>query len=103
MKGKRFILKDLAMQRVSRLLDIALKTASEDLCLAQRQGEIARRLCLKYNLRLPYGRRMLFCKGCSRLVVPGVNCRVRLDSRRKALRLVCLECGHVYRRILAKR
>ena len=103
MKAKRSVLRELAMERVRSLLDTALKTAPHDLRLAQRQGAIARKLCLKYNLRLPFERKMLFCRGCSKLIVPGINCRVRLDSKRKAVRIVCLECEHIYRKILAKK
>ncbi|MCP8304569.1 MAG: RNase P subunit [archaeon] len=86
------------MQRVDILLDNALKNAREDMDLAQRQASIARRLCMKFNIRLPYEKRQLFCRGCKNFIVPGINARVRLKNKPRAIRITCLECGHVYRK-----
>ena len=96
----RAIRKDLALQRVEILLDNAFKNARENMDLAQRQASIARRLCTKLNIRLPYEKRQLFCKGCKRFIVSGINARVRLISKTKAICIICLECGHVYRKII---
>ncbi|MCP8311531.1 MAG: RNase P subunit [Candidatus Methylarchaceae archaeon HK02M1] len=91
-------IKDLALQRVEILLDNALKNAREDMDLAQRQASIARRLCMKFNIRLPYEKRQLFCRGCKRFIVPGINARVRLKNKPRVIRITCLECGHLHRK-----
>jgi ribonuclease P protein subunit RPR2 len=92
--------KALAKSRVRILLAKAIETAKEDPELAQRQAAIARRIILRYNIRLPYSEKRLFCHGCKRLLIPGSNARVRLGYRPKAVKITCLECGHVYRKIL---
>ncbi|OHE53674.1 MAG: hypothetical protein A3K61_03340 [Thaumarchaeota archaeon RBG_16_49_8] len=93
--------KALARSRVKILLAKAVETAKEDPELAQRQAAIARRIILRYNIRLPYSEKRLFCHGCKRLLIPGVNARVRLGHRPKAVKITCLECGHIYRKILS--
>jgi len=95
----RALFQDLARQRAELLLDYALETASGDLLLAQRQGALARRLCLKYNVRLGYAYRQLFCRQCKRFIVPGLNARVRLRPSPRGVRLTCLECGWTYRKL----
>ncbi|MFQ6134432.1 MAG: ribonuclease P protein component 4 [Nitrososphaerales archaeon] len=100
MRAPRSQLKALARERVKILLAKALETAKTDMDLAQRQAELARRICLKYNIRLPYSERQLFCRKCKRFIVPGVTARVRLGYNPKAVKITCLECGHTYRKIL---
>tara|TARA_B100000949_G_C13975190_1_gene322777 strand:- start:175 stop:444 length:270 start_codon:yes stop_codon:yes gene_type:complete len=80
---------------------LALETAKDDVKLAQRQGNIARNICLKYNIRLPYEKRQLFCRGCKKLIIPGINSKIRIGGRsNKAIRITCLECGNIYRKII---
>jgi len=88
------------MQRIDILLENALKNARENMELAQRQASLAKRICTKFNIRLPYDKRQLFCKECKRFIVPGVNSIVRFGNSPKAIRIKCLECGHVYRKII---
>lgn len=91
------------MQRIDILLENALKNARDNMKLAQRQASIARRICMKFNIRLPYEKRQLFCKRCKKFTVPGLNALVRVESRPKAIRIKCLECSHVYRKIIDER
>src|SRR2546426_11949398 len=78
-----------------QLLDKAVSTAGRDLKLAREQAELARRGMLKFNVRLDWSRKRFDCHGCKRLIVPGVNARVRLaGGGQKGIRLTCLECGH---------
>ncbi|MCS7117046.1 MAG: RNase P subunit [Nitrososphaerota archaeon] len=101
MKSLRARWRELARQRVDILLENAIKNATIDMNLAQRQAQIARRICMKYNLRLPYEKRQLFCRGCKRFIIPGLNARVRLSRKIKAVVITCMECGHVYHKILS--
>jgi len=90
--------KEIAYQRVERLISIALETAKYNLDLAMKQGELARKICLRFNLRLPFELKRFFCHGCKKFMVYGINSRVRL--RGKVLIVTCLNCKHIYRRIL---
>jgi ribonuclease P protein subunit RPR2 len=93
------MLQDLARQRAELLLEHAVKTASGDVVRAERQATLARRLCLKFNVRLGYGYRQLFCRHCKHFIVPGLNARVRLRPSPRGVRLTCLECGATYRKL----
>ncbi|NWG08799.1 MAG: RNase P subunit [Nitrososphaerales archaeon] len=98
-----FRTKDLARQRVDILIDNALKNARENMGLAQRQALIARRICMKFNIRLPYEKRQLFCRGCKKFIVPGINARVRLGNKPRSVRVKCLGCGHVYLKVVDRK
>ncbi|MEM4311313.1 MAG: RNase P subunit [Nitrososphaerales archaeon] len=93
--------KDIAYQRVKRLIYIALDTARYDLDLAKKQAELARRIQLRFNLRLPFELKRFFCHSCKQFLVFGVNSRIRIRS--KILTVTCLNCKHVYRKILNKK
>ena len=96
--------RDLARQRVELLMESALKWARKDLNLAKKQAALARKMAMKYRIRLPFKYRMLFCKGCKTFIVPGINARVRISgSSYRALTITCLECGHIYRKLIKPR
>ncbi|MEM3517481.1 MAG: RNase P subunit [Nitrososphaerales archaeon] len=95
-------IKDIALQRIDILLENALNNARKNMELAQRQAHIAKKICMKFNIRLPYEKRQLFCKGCKKFIVPGINSLVRLGNRPKSIRIRCLECGHIYRKIVER-
>lgn len=83
------------------LLNTSVRTSLEDMALATQQAELARRVMLRFNIRLDYSLRRFICHGCKKLIVPGVNARVRLGHGKPAMiRIICLECGHTNRKIL---
>ncbi len=91
------------MQRIFILMDTALKTAGKDLPLAREQADTARRISLRFRVRMPYQIRQLFCRGCKKLIVPGLNARVRLVSRNpRGIRITCMDCGRVYRKVIPR-
>ena len=92
---------DLAMQRMEILLRNALETAKFDAKLAQKQAMLAKKISTKFRVRLPYEIRQLYCKKCKEFIVPGVDARVRIGRTSvKAVRITCLKCGHVYRKMI---
>ncbi len=93
-------MKILARERVEILLANAIETAKNDTVLAKRQAEIAKQICLKYNLRRQYYDKQLFCRKCKKFIIPGVSSRVRLGYKPKAVKITCLECGYIYRKII---
>jgi len=93
--------RDLATQRIEVLVQNALETAKSDAELAQKQAMLAKKISTKFRVRLPYEIRQLYCKKCKRFIVPGVDARVRIGRANvKAIRITCLKCGHVYRKII---
>ncbi len=95
----------IALERVDILFDRALRIFHEDPDLANRYVDLARKVCMVARVRLPGRWRSYVCRGCKILIVPSVNCQVRIQSRPgKGSRVVktCLKCGHVTRYYLRK-
>ena len=94
--------KDLALQRIEILVKNALKT-SKDPILLQKQAKLAKRISTKFRIRLPYEIRQLYCKKCKQFFIPGKTARVRVGRAKvKAIRITCLSCGHIYRKIIKR-
>lgn len=88
---------------VKLLTESAVELSHTDLALAKEQAALARRVKLRFNVRLGPSLRRFTCRGCKSLMVPGVNARVRLGHGKvTVLRVTCTECGHVNRRILRR-
>jgi ribonuclease P protein subunit RPR2 len=86
--------KRIALQRVHTLFSLAREVIHEDAELAQRYVKIARRIAMRTKLRLPKEYRRLICRHCKSFILPGVNCRVRIQSRREPhVVITCLNCG----------
>ena len=66
--------------------------------LADRYVVLARRIGMRYNVRLPPEYRELYCRGCSGFWVEGRTVRTRLRAGRRVR--VCLRCGRVRRVVL---
>ena len=89
------------MQRIETLVRNALETARTDPVLAQKQAKLAKRISTKFRVRLPYEIRQLYCKKCKLFIIPGKTARVRVGRTNvKAVRITCLNCGHVYRKVI---
>jgi len=84
----------IASERMNILLNLAKQTLRTNPERAQHYFQLARRLGMRYKIRLPRQFRGLICRNCKRLIVPGVNARVRLQQRREPhVAITCLECG----------
>tara|TARA_B100001245_G_scaffold135076_1_gene100203 strand:+ start:205 stop:510 length:306 start_codon:yes stop_codon:yes gene_type:complete len=97
LKRKKIKDKVVALKRIHFFIDNALVIAKTDLILAQRYGNIARDLMLKNNIRLPYEKKRFFCKGCKKLIVPGINSKIRIKN--KIILTICMECSYIYKKI----
>ena len=90
----------LAQERISILIRNAFQKIDDDYELANSQAQLAKKIAKRLRLKLPYDIRQLYCKKCKRFIVPGSNCRVRIGrSKIKALRITCLLCNNVYRKL----
>jgi len=98
---KKYALKQLALERAKLLLDRALYVNDE---FAQEHAKIAKKIILKYKIKIPFEYKMLFCKNCKKFIAPGRDSTIRLGrSNTRALRITCKFCGHTYRKILTKK
>jgi ribonuclease P protein subunit RPR2 len=93
--------KDDAAALVAFLTESAVSLSHTNLELAKEQAALARKVKLRFNVRLDPSLRRFTCHGCKGLLVPGVNARVRLGhGKPPILRITCLECGRVNRKVL---
>ena len=86
--------KQIALQQIQTLFRLAREVIREDPKLAQRYVGVAKKISMGIRLRLPKEYRRLICRHCKSFIVPGVNCRVRTQPRRKPHVVVtCFTCG----------
>lgn len=83
---------------VRLLTESSVSLAGTDMELAREQAALARRVMLRFNIRLDPSLKRFTCHGCKSLLVPGINARVRLGhGKQTTIRTTCLDCGHVNR------
>ena len=93
---KRREAKKQAKEAAWDLIHLSVATSHVDPSLAKEQAALARKLMLKYNVRLGWDLKRFYCHGCKQLLVPGVNARVRLAGG--MVLTTCASCGRVNRR-----
>jgi len=95
--------KEDAAALVKLLTESAVSLSYTNRKLAREQAALARKVRLRFNVRLSPSLRRFTCRGCKSLLVPGVNARVRLGHGKPTIiRITCIECGHVNRKIVAR-
>jgi len=95
--------KEEASTLVKLLTESAVALSHTDVDMAKQQAALARRVKLRFNVRLDPSLRGFTCRGCKGLLVPGVNARVRLGhGKTTILRVTCADCGHVNRKIVKR-
>jgi ribonuclease P protein subunit RPR2 len=102
MRARRGV-KEEAADLVRFLTESAVSLSHTNPDLAREQAALARKVKLKFNVRLDPSLRGFACRGCKGLLVPGVNARVRLGHGKETiLRVTCTDCGHVNRKVLKR-
>lgn len=83
--------KIIAQKRINKLFYLAeQKALSDNLNLANRYVEIARKISMRYLLPMPTEFKRRFCKHCYSYLLPGSNCRIRIH--RSKLIIYCDNC-----------
>lgn len=84
----------IARERIQILFEEAEKAAKEDkFDFANRYVELARKIGMRYNVRIPRELKRKFCKYCHAYLYPGKTCRVRIDSEKKIVKVKCFSCN----------
>jgi len=87
---------DIAKERIDILFAEAEKAAvSGRLDRANRYVHLARKIGMRYNVRVPEKYRMHYCRKCDSFLLPGVNSEFRLNNGK--ISVTCGTCGHIYR------
>ena len=94
-------MKQIAEERIEILFREAETIFSESPKLANRYVFIARKIAMKFNLKIPSELKRRFCHKCYSYLMPGENAKVRTNSQTKCVEWTC-ECGEVNRYGYAK-
>ncbi|MBI5060772.1 MAG: ribonuclease P [Candidatus Aenigmarchaeota archaeon] len=81
----------IAKERILILFDEAAKMVKEDSALANRYVALARKIGMRYNVRLPTNLKRKVCKYCKAFLQPGVTSSVRLKNG--CVRVKCFNCN----------
>lgn len=84
-------LKEIALSRVKQLF----KEANTNSKMANRYVQLARKIAMKVNLKIPKEYKRKYCKHCNSYLRAGVNCRVRNNKSQVVYK--CLDCGKFMR------
>ncbi|MEM2873841.1 MAG: ribonuclease P [Candidatus Nanoarchaeia archaeon] len=88
----------IAKERIDILFREANLAAKEgNLQRASRYIFLARKLAMKYNLRLSREQRKKFCHKCYKYLMPGKNVSIKINPKLQSVEYRCKECGHTNR------
>ncbi len=88
--GKPKYQTEMALKRIRELFNQADEVFEKKPELADRYVELARKISMKYKVRIPSELKKRFCKHCHRYLIPGKNCTVRIAKSRV---IYTCECG----------
>jgi len=88
--------KDMAYERILRLFELAGQEFRTHPERSDRYVQLARRIGMRYRVRMPQELKRQICKHCYAYLVPGANCRVRLQGTH--ITRTCLACGKEMRK-----
>jgi len=80
----------IALERINILFEQAKKAFKKDPKLSDRYVDLARKIAMKYKVRIPSHLKRQFCKHCYKFLVPSVNARIRI--RKGKVVYYCLNC-----------
>ena len=98
---KKKLAREIGRERIDIVVANALDYSRINEDLANAQAQLAKKIAMRVRLKLDYEIRQLYCKKCKYFIIPGRNSRIRIGRYRiKGIRITCLRCGYVYRKII---
>ncbi|HID16973.1 TPA: hypothetical protein EYP26_01615 [Candidatus Bathyarchaeota archaeon] len=98
MKFRRAVEKEIARERMAILFNLAKATFKLDPTLSRRYIQLMKKVGMRAKVRIPKEWKLLICKECGNLLVPGKSCRVRVRSEGGTRSVItCLNCGSLKR------
>jgi ribonuclease P protein subunit RPR2 len=85
----------IARERMDILFEETRRRAPSDPKLANRYVELARKIGMRYNVRLPPELKRKICKGCKAYLALGITAKQRVKQGRVII--TCNACGHANR------
>ncbi|MFX1410459.1 MAG: ribonuclease P protein component 4 [Promethearchaeota archaeon] len=100
MPNYKNIVKQIAKSRMIYLFERAHNIFPNNQDLANRYVNLARRYAARANLKIPPEWKKRICHKCKKFLYPGMNFRIRLQSKKgkgSHVSLTCLSCGKTTR------
>ena len=94
--------KEIATKRIEILFNNALSNAKNNPGLAERQAQIAKKISMKFKIKMSFEVNSSFCKNCKKFIAPGIASKIRLGTKPKSIRITCMYCNHTYRKIISQ-
>lgn len=91
----------LGLERIERLFELADKAFEKHPERAHRDVQLARKIAMRYNIRIPSRLKKRFCGKCYKYLAPNINCNI--GERHGMMTVKCLECGNVAKTYGAKK
>ncbi len=83
--------KDMANQRIIRLFELARDEYEKHPDRSDRYVQLARKIGMRYRVRMPQELKSQICKHCHAYLVQGVTARTRLQGTH--ISTTCTSCG----------
>ncbi|MCX9083480.1 MAG: ribonuclease P [Candidatus Methanoperedens sp.] len=83
--------KDMAFERIIRLFELAHKEFKDHPERSDRYVQLARRIGMRYRVRMPQDFKRQICKFCHSYLVQGATARTRLQGTH--ISTTCTSCG----------
>lgn len=93
MDGKRDLIKKMALERIVILFDNAERVVKSDGALSKKYVAVLRKISSHYKVTIPKKLRDHICSRCGIILVPGLNCQVRVVSAHRYVAYKCNSCG----------
>jgi ribonuclease P protein subunit RPR2 len=90
---------DIANERIEILFNLAEEEFKKYPERSMRHIQLARKIGLRYNVRLSKKLKRKFCRSCNSLLLPGSTEQTRIDSKTKTIVKKCLKCGKISRQL----
>ncbi|MFC1742093.1 ribonuclease P protein component 4 [Nanoarchaeota archaeon] len=90
----------IAKQHIEKLLTQAKNVQKDNTSLANRYVTLARKIAMKFKIRMTSEQKRLFCPHCYRFLTPSKNLRVRIHEHR--IIYYCLDCKKFWRKPIKK-
>jgi len=85
--------KDIAEERMTILFAKAAEASKKgELDSADRFIELARKIGMKYNVRIPRKYKRVYCKHCYSYLSPSKTSRSRTNAQKRRVEVTCLKC-----------
>ncbi len=106
MKKTKQIIKNIALSRIKFLFEKANEIFPKDEDLANRYIELSQAYSRRSNVKIFRELKRRICHSCKKFLVPGINCRYRMQSRPgkgSHVTLTCFNCNKKTRYYIKKK